>query len=100
MEKQLSLPNVQLHIACIWGKHVFLYWGHIQFELSRFEFQIAHSNPRVLYICAGFGLLAHLTGDLSQAEKETTDLTSWATDKMTIIFTQNDNFFHQGPFWV
>ena len=35
----------------------------------------------VLYICVGFWLLAHLTRDLSQAEKKITVLTSWATDK-------------------
>ena len=49
-------------------------------------------NSVVLYICVGFWLLAHLTRDLSQAEKKITVLTSWANDKMTTIFTQNDIF--------
>ena len=30
----------------------------------------------------------------STAEKKMTAVTSWATDKMTTIFTQNDNFDH------
>ena len=47
----------------------------------------------VLYIFVGFWLLAHLTRDLFQAEKKITAVTSWATDKMTTIFTQNDNHF-------
>ena len=37
-------------------------------------------------------MLAHLTHDLSQAEKKITVLTNWVTDKMTNIFAQNDNF--------
>ena len=36
--------------------------------------------------------------DLSQADKKNTVLTSWATLKMTTIFTQNDDFFHPSPF--
>jgi hypothetical protein len=39
----------------------------------------------------GCWLLAHLTGDLSQAKKKNV-LINLAADKMTIIFTQNDNF--------
>ena len=38
--------------------------------------------------------LSHLTHDLSQAEKKITVVTSWATDKMTTIFAQNDNVDH------
>ena len=38
--------------------------------------------------------------DLSQAEKNKYVVTSWATYKMTNIFTQNIDFFHPGPFWV
>ena len=40
----------------------------------------------------GSWLLAHLTRDLSQDEKKITVVTNWATDNMTCIFTQNDNF--------
>jgi hypothetical protein len=38
--------------------------------------------------------LSLLSHDLSQAEKKITAVASWATDKMTTIFTQNDNFDH------
>ena len=38
--------------------------------------------------------MSHLKRDLSQAEKKVTVVTSWATDKMTTILTQNDNFDH------
>ena len=38
--------------------------------------------------------LSHWTRDLSQAEKKITVVTSWATDQMTTIFTQNDNLDH------
>ena len=48
----------------------------------------------VLIFCVEFQELFHLTSDLCQAEKKITVVTSWATDKMTIIFTQNDNFDH------
>ena len=41
-----------------------------------------------------FHELSHLTHDLSQAVKTITVVTSRATDKMTIIFTQNDTFDH------
>ena len=46
----------------------------------------------VIIFCVEFRELSHLTYDLSQAEKKITAVTSWATDKMTTIFTQNDNF--------
>ena len=49
---------------------------------------------QVLYFCVGFWELSHLTRDLSQAEKKITVVTRQATDKMTIIFTQNNNFDH------
>ena len=39
-----------------------------------------------------YWLLAHITRDLPQAEKKITVVTSWATDTITTIFTQNDNF--------
>ena len=48
-----------------------------------------HFFPRestVLIFCVEFWL-SHLTHDLSQAEKK-------ITDKMTTIYTQNDNFNH------
>ena len=48
----------------------------------------------VLIFCVEFLELSHLTHGLSQAEKKVTVVTSWATDKMTTIFTQNDNFAH------
>ena len=48
----------------------------------------------VLIFCVEFWELSHLTCDLSQAEKKITVVTSWATDKITCIFTQNDNFDH------
>ena len=47
---------------------------------------------KVLIFCADFQELPHLTLDLSQAEKKITVVTSWAIDKMPIIFAQNDNF--------
>ena len=50
--------------------------------------------PVVLIFCVEFQELSHLTRDLSQAEKKLTAVTSWATDKMTTIFTQFDNFYH------
>ena len=49
---------------------------------------------KVLIFCVEFRELFHLTRDLSQAEKKITAGTSRATDKMTTIFTQNDNFDH------
>ena len=45
---------------------------------------------KVLTFCVEFRELSHL----SQAEKKITVVTRWATDKMTTIFTQNDNFDH------
>ena len=38
--------------------------------------------------------LSNWTRDLYQAEKKITVVTSWATDQMTTIFTQNDNLDH------
>ena len=49
---------------------------------------------QVIYFCVGFWELSYLTLDLSQAEKKITVVASWATNKMTAIFTQNDNFDH------
>ena len=49
---------------------------------------------KVLIFCAGVRELSHLTLDLSLAEKKINVVTSSATDKMTTIFTQNDNFNH------
>ena len=51
-------------------------------------------HAMVLIFCVEFRELSHLTRDFSQAEKKITVVTSWATDKMTTIFTQNDNFDH------
>ena len=48
---------------------------------------------KVLIFCIEFLKLSHLTHDLSQAKKKIT-VTSWATDKMKTIFTQNENFDH------
>ena len=48
----------------------------------------------VLIFCFEFWELSHFERDLSQAERRTTIVTSWATDKMTTIFPQNDNFDH------
>ena len=48
----------------------------------------------LLGFCVGLWELSHLTPDLSQAEMKITVVTSWAIDKMTIIFTQNHNFDH------
>ena len=56
-------------------------------------FKIA-GNFEVLIFCAELRELSHLTLDLSQAEKEITVVTSWATDKMTTIFIQNYNLDH------
>ena len=49
---------------------------------------------QVLIFCVEFRELSHLTRDLCQAEKKITVVISWATDKITTIFTQNDNFDH------
>ena len=49
---------------------------------------------KVLIFCVEFWELSHLTHDLSQAENEITGVTNCASDKMTTIFTQNDNFGH------
>ena len=51
-------------------------------------------SSQVLIFCVEFLELSYLTRDLSQAEKKITVFTSWATDKMTTIFTQNYNFDH------
>ena len=48
----------------------------------------------VLIFCVELRKLSHLTRDLSPAEKKITVVASRATDKMTTIFTQNDNFDH------
>ena len=48
----------------------------------------------VLMFCVEFRELSHLTRDLSQAEKKITVFTSWITDKMTLVFTQNNNIDH------
>ena len=47
---------------------------------------------KVLFFCVDIWELFYLTRDLSQAQKKITAGTSRATDKMTTIFTQNDNF--------
>ena len=47
---------------------------------------------KVLILCDEFQELSHLTRDLSQAEKKIDVVTSCATDKVSTIFTQNDNF--------
>jgi hypothetical protein len=39
-------------------------------------FSTVYMLIKILYICVGFWLLAHLTRDLSQAEKKITVLTS------------------------
>ena len=67
---------------------------------------VAHSRPSffqilqicsilcttvVIIFCVEFRELSHLTRDFFQTKKEITVVTSWATDKMTTIFTQNDN---------
>ena len=49
---------------------------------------------KVLIFCVEFQELSYSTRDLSQAGKKIIVVTSWATDKMTTIFTQNDNFDH------
>ena len=46
------------------------------------------------YICVGFGLLDHLTCDLSQAEKKINAVTSWATDNY------DHSKWQLQPFWV
>ena len=48
----------------------------------------------VLIFCVEFLELSQLIHDLSQTEKKIAVVTSWATDKMSTIFTQNDNFDH------
>ena len=60
---------------------------HLQPKNQVFYMVVSFENKNftVLYICVGFWLLAHLTLDLSQAEK------------MTTIFTENDNF---NNFWA
>jgi hypothetical protein len=52
-----------------------------------------HENE-VLIFCVEFWELSHLARDLSQVQKKITVVKSWATDKMTAIFTQHDNFDH------
>ena len=47
---------------------------------------------QVLIFCVEFWELSYLTRDLSQAEKKIDVVTSCATDKVSTIFTQNDNF--------
>ena len=51
-------------------------------------------SSQVLIFCVEFLELSHLRRDLSQAEKKITVFIRWATDKMTTISTQNDNFDH------
>lgn len=49
-----------------------------------------------LIFCVECLELSHFTHDLFQADKKITVVTSWATDKMKTIFTQNDNLNHFG----
>ena len=66
-------------------------WDKVQKIIS-----LRHPTPctEVLIFWVDFWELSHLTRDLSQTEKKITVVTSWATDKMTTIFSQNDNFNH------
>ena len=49
---------------------------------------------RVLIFCFEFQELPYLTLDFAQAGKKKLLLQAEATDKMTSIFSQNDNFNH------
>ena len=51
-------------------------------------------DTKVLYICVSFCLLAHLTRDLSQAEKKINFVTSWANARNNNYFTQNCRSCH------
>ena len=52
-------------------------------------------KPMVVYMSSSFWLLAPESRDLSQVEKEMTACKAKLINKLTIIFTQNDNL---GPF--
>ena len=70
------------------SKTMWLNWTSI-------ELTCATRHPfKVLYFCVDFRELSHLTRDLSQAEKKINCVTCWTCDKMTTIFTPNDNFNH------
>jgi hypothetical protein len=47
---------------------------------------------------SGFLQLAVRSRDLSHAEKEIIVIKAEQIHKITTIFTENDNFLHQGPF--
>ena len=51
----------------------------------------------VLYMSSSFWLLGVESRDFSDAEKNRTACKTEQIQKMTLIFTQNDNL---GPFWV
>jgi hypothetical protein len=46
---------------------------------------------------SSFLQLTVVSRDFSQAEKKITLCKAEQIDKMTTVFTQNDNFLHQGP---
>ena len=56
-------------------------------------------SREVLIFCVVFQEFFHVARDLSQAKKKITVVAGQASDNMTTIFTQNDNFDHLEWFW-
>ena len=89
--------------SLIWADFSFLF-GSVNifkspFMPKKFASHVVLANAslcfsKILYFCIGFRELSHSTRDLFQAEKKINVVTSWASDKMTTIFNQNDNFNH------
>ena len=62
------------------------------YAIGNSRFQKIFTLSMFLIFCVEFRVFSHLTRDLSQAKINV--VTSWATDKITTVFTQNDNFDH------
>jgi hypothetical protein len=78
-------------------KHTFKSWGNLDdTEMEKVIYCCAlcqvSCSCQVLIFCVEFQELSHLTRDLSQAEKKINVVTSLATNKITTIFTEIDNF--------
>ena len=77
-----------------------LLWLQITFFVSDHQlksFEIILESFKVLYVCSSSWLLTDKSHDLSQAEKEITVSKAEKTQKITIMFNQNGNFW---PFCV
>ena len=62
--------------------------------LKQMKDNVITATFKVVYMSSSFWLLAVESRDLSQAEKEITAFKAEQINKMTTIFTQNNNFDH------